>query len=99
MTWTRAHIIVGTAILATAVWTLHQDATEPLAGTAVVAPMTPCVFEDAGPIDPWHPQATPCLWDATKQGNGEGQSFVLWADPYATDPPENSGDPCLVVIC
>ena len=99
MTWTRAHIIVGTAILGAAIWSGHQAVTEPVPGTALVAPMAHCFFEDAGPIDPWHPQVTPCLWDATTQGNGAGESFILWADPYATVPPEFSGDPCMIVVC
>ena len=95
MTWTRAHIIVGTAIVGAAIWSGHQAVTEPIAGTALVAPMTACWFEDGGPLGPDRPQATPCLWNGATMGNRTGESFILWADPYPVDPalaPPDSSD-------
>jgi hypothetical protein len=59
MTWTRAHIIVGAAILAAAIWTGHQDATRPIAGTAVAATLPYCAEED-GSGSP----GAPCWWPA-----------------------------------
>lgn len=41
--------------------------------------LAPCIEED---------QTTPCVWDATKQGNGLGRSFVVNPDgtrTYTTD--------------
>ena len=50
--------------------------------------MASCYFEDGG-SGPWHPQILPCLWNAQLQGNGQGRSFILWADPYL-DPADSA---------
>lgn len=83
---TRRTRAQGIAILAVLFGTVsaHQVATLPIAGHAVRAPMAACTFEDgSGRIGPDRQQAFPCLWDATRQGNRTGESFILWTDPYS----------------
>lgn len=66
----QAGSVVGVAMVGYALLTMGHPAT--VAGSPLPA-YTTCTEEDGStPGQPF-----PCLWDATSQGNGYGQSYVL----------------------
>lgn len=61
------------------------DPVTPQPDSGVIRAM-PCATEDGG-------GSLPCYWDARVQGNGEGESYILWPDPNGGDPWAEYVDP------
>ena len=89
---------IATAILSALAVIAVALGTAGAAHAAHTTPGTPapayaaCTIEDG--TDPG--QAFPCYWDATRQGNGAGQSYLL-AEPACSDSyevPDHPSDQC-----